>query len=225
MSINMTQELCFETDDLDSFEIMLRAAVTVLFRFSGQHISPHIRIADPGHWEDGKDYGAEFDSQPSFVDIRPILKTACDMLNVANAQLASRECYALVDSCATYGGASQLLVQEIVKNKDEAARKCCKQRTITKPTRKWVCMISDYKGDLEGLAKEKRICCPSKDDLITSVMTILRAIDYDEAMGWLGDLEPSWFDGSVGVGYRMEWQPNGGWNHLHISLVLAMYGK
>ena len=57
MSINLTQALVFETDDLKSFKLMLKTATDIMFdKPNSQYSLRHICTEVPIFWNDGAEY-------------------------------------------------------------------------------------------------------------------------------------------------------------------------
>ena len=93
-----------------------------------------------------------------------------------------------------------------------------------KPTRLWVTTLADYKEDI----KEGDIALSSREQAVEMIMAKVRDSNPAELKKLAGDGYNDWFnefDGSIGIGYRMHWEPSGGWDKLLISLIHAYYGK
>lgn len=212
MSINMTQALKFETDDLRSFEQMLAVAVRVLFKPNGRYVRQHIRVGDqpPCLFPDGRDYREEWLSQP-------------EVLKDGDGK------FYLLETQGVFGGAPmRRKINVPYDDQNAAARASCSQRKEAKPTRMWICTLSDYEGDFRSAKKNERIFCRGYDDMVKKTMNVVRAADPRAFVDQFGDGYHYGFnsdDGSVGHGYLMQWRPNGGWNVLYISMVHAYYGK
>jgi hypothetical protein len=206
MSINMTQGLMFDTDDLASFEKMLSVAVRVLFGENGKYVTLHIHKKKPFLWPDGKGSG--------WAEVPEVLEDKGKWFHLCGDGI--------------YGGAPFVKKGEEFANKDKAAAAASKQYKEPPPVRMWIATLSDYSGDFERLAPDERYHCPDHNFMVETAMDIVRDADSKKFFEMCGDgyhYGFNHFDGSIGVGYRMEWSPNGGWNLLHLMMVHAYYGK
>lgn len=92
------------------------------------------------------------------------------------------------------------------------------------PTRVWVTTMSDYEGDVQA----DDFLFPDRQGAINKIIDMLEKCKLEDIVGKIGDGYDSCFnhsDGDIGLGYRIHWEPSGGWNLLHVSLVHAYYGK
>lgn len=204
VSINMTQDFEFETDDLKSFRIILSAAVRVLFHEgkNGLWTQLHIQQDDRHHFPSG----AVVDNHQ-----RPMI-------------LPDGDQFKLVDPCETYHGTTVLSAKGVYSTKDEAAEAAKLEDKEPKATRVYIATLSDYESEI----KPEDIRCKTYDELVDETMKIVAGFPKKKFFDTLGDGYNYWFnpyDGSVGVAYRMQWRPNGGWNLLHISMTHAYYEK
>jgi len=208
MSINMTQALVFETDDLQSFGKLLEPVSQILFETKSGKYKPKVILKPPSYWEDGQyeDYD-HHSAQPMML---PIMDTETDVL--------------LVEPCATFGGATQLKVVDNAATLDEAARKACAKRQKPLPKRQWICTIENY-VEQRDFKRGEYVSPKNHQELVGVVLELCSNVDKEKFRHDFADIEDRYFDGSVGVGYRMQWRPNGGWNVLDISMVHAYYGK
>lgn len=206
MSINLTQEFVFETDEIESFSKMLEAIVSILFSPNGKHSQLHLKTKQPFGLDDGKEYYSWWRQQ------KPIL-TYQNKTMLLNA-----------DGC--YHGAALYTVEQEFNNIDAAAaasEKDFKKIPLPKPMRMWVTTLSDYQ---ENKKVEKN--CKNFEDLINLTVSKLKTVDEKKFYQECGDGFHQGFnrdDGSVKFGYRMQQRSVGGCNHLDISLVHVYYGK
>ena len=200
----MTQELTFETDDLNSFELMLKSAVRVLFpKSKGQYINLHIKKEHPGFWEDGK-YD-NYENGPSILD-------------------KGSDKYALLEHKQTYGGAFFVKEKQTFGNKDEAADASNSCKKEPKPKRLWIATLSDYASDFSP----EDTSCANHKSLVEKSMKLMRKFPRQRVFDEIGSGRHhgfNSFDGSIGIAYRMEYAPMGGWNLLYLSATHAYYGK
>ena len=209
MSIKITQEMTFETDDLDLFETMLRAATQVLF--SKKDYPPLVFDKQPFGFDDGRFEPHIDDRQPSIFNVAESSK--------ADAMLGDG--YVLVRPSATYGGATVLSAvtdEKIFDDKDEAARRSCALKQERKPQRQWITTLAEY-------PPEDKSNWSHHHDVVEFVMALCRKADTKKFTAEFAHAEPEWFDGNIGIGYRLQWRPDGGWNVLDVSMVHALYGK
>ncbi len=211
MSINMTQAFKFETDDLESFEKMLRVIVEILYggRKFGDHSKLHLQVKNQHYgFPDGKDYHASRNEQPEM--------------------LAEGGKYFALKPQRVYGGAFFVTKDTSFTDKDKAARFSCSKWREPKATRMWIATFADYIEDFDHLKKDERIYCASVNDAVKQAMEVVRAVDPKVFFEKFGDgyhYAFNRFDGSIGHGYRMEWSPSGASDHLHLSMIHAYYGK
>jgi hypothetical protein len=169
MSINMTQEFKFETDSLESFEMMLKTIVDICFtNETSEYTKRNISNSPPFCWDDGATYSQE-------------------------------------------------------KQADGITR-----MTRSKPTRVWVATLSDYASDIDKDEENPSDIFETNEEMVESVMERLITFDKNKLNEECGDGYLSCFnhfDGSIGTGYRVHWEPSGGWNKLYVSIVHAYYGK
>tara|TARA_Y100000034_G_C6874455_1_gene399699 strand:- start:1138 stop:1770 length:633 start_codon:yes stop_codon:yes gene_type:complete len=210
MSINMTQDFVFETDDIKSFGHMLGSVATVLFKESGKYTCPFIQTENPGLFRDGKyDNYRRHDS----------------------GLLEMQDSCALVEPTATHGGATvynyvrdenHCVVQ--TDDKDEAARMVCARREEPQPTRLFICTLGDYRNDAnKDGAKKYRTIVDQVQDAVKfvyefDVQRVERELQGRPFRQYGGD-------GTISTGYRMDYRPNGGWNLLDLSAIHVYYGK
>jgi len=207
----MTQEFVFDTDDLGSFEKMLQVIGEILFggRKFGDSSKLHIQVKDEHYgFPDGRNHRAAFAEQPEV--------------------LAEGGKYFLLKPHRIFGGASFRTKGKSFTDKDEAAKASCSKYKEPKPSRKWIATINDWGGDLDRAEEGSVILCPDVSDMVRAAMELMRAADKKDFLKEFGDgyhYGFNSFDGSIGVGYRMEWSPSGAQDLLHLSMVHAYYGK
>jgi hypothetical protein len=211
MSINMTQAFVFETDDQGAAEKMLATVVPILFRENGEYTKLHIERRKEGKADhrDETDYGEYWRAKA------PLLDMGDHVL--------------LAESGRMYHGAVFHVPGKKFKTRDEAAIHVNAEADKVEKHAKWLWLatLADYRGDF----KEGNEGCRSHGDMINSAFSILNGAvrQYKpEFRRICGDGYNDWFnsdDGSVGVGYRLWYSPNGGWNKLNIGLCHMYYGK
>jgi hypothetical protein len=199
MSINMTQAFEFETDDLKSFEKVLVSAISVMFHDKNdQYVQLHI---DPtkgdDYWHDGGyDNSVAVYKNGNKFDV---IKTQY----IKNIQYAAK-----VDSFNT--------LDEAVKAAEKTDR--------ARPTRLFVAGLFDYRSSI----RKDSIRCKSQKEMHEEAMKLVQNVDINKLNEACGDGYSDGFqnfDGSIDVGYRMHYEPQGGWNCLYLSLVHMYYGK
>lgn len=95
----------------------------------------------------------------------------------------------------------------------------------TPPTRVWVTCMSDYSSSIDHEVDE---VFETRSQAIDRIMEMLKEKTKEDLVRELGDGYDECFneyDGSISLGYRIHWEPSGGWNLLQVSLVHAYYGK
>lgn len=215
MSINLMQELVYETDSLESFERMLTAAAHCAFKDKppGEYTALHAKGEKPYLWDDGKNY--HFDRKPVVV---PVVGWGHEAR------------YYLAEPKRTYGGATVLELFKSHLNLDDAAAEACRlheQKHKPTPSRLWLATLADYKSDM----KDTDLEFSNIQEMIDYIMVVIKDRKErfkDEFLRTCGTGFNSWFnsnDGDVDVGYRLHRRPNGGWNNLDVSLVHVYYGK
>lgn len=220
MSIGMTQALVFETDDLNHFKTMLEATCPVLFNFRA--FRPMVVLNNPEMvWRDGRYENWEHSTH--------VMLPVSDLIEADNVHLLQDDDpeTAVLTACATYGGAKQMRLVCTKDDKDEAARYCCSQEPKPQPTRKWITSVEEY-HDTHRDASEF-VPCKTHKQIVQVVMDIIDDRSSEAEKKKFRDefahAEPRHFDGSIGIGYRMEWRPSGALNMLDVSMVHALYGK
>jgi hypothetical protein len=195
MSINMTQKFSFETDDLGSFENVLKAIVPVLFKPNGKHVILHINEVTPSFWQDGKEYN--FDHSV-----------------IANNVIAP---------ASTYYGATLYKTVSEHKKLEHACKEACElnEKNRKPPTRKFICRLADYGNDF----KPGMEFCKNYSDIVSKTMKIVKEANKEQFLKEFHKAEDPHFDGSVNAGYRMHWEPHSGWNYLYVSMIHVYYGK
>ncbi len=99
--------------------------------------------------------------------------------------------------------------------KDEPVKK---QKAVT------ICSVEDYAKHIQ----DEDEVFGSYEYIVKRVMAIVKEADRKEFRrkagdGFCSDFNP--FDGSVGIGYRLKYKENGGWDALDVSLCHMYYGK
>lgn len=115
MSINLTQALVFETDDLKSFKLMLKTATDVMFdKPNSQYSLRHIQTEPIIFWDDGAEYidkkktkptrfwiaslgnyGGDYrkiQSNQSFKDNESMVEAAMELLKDIDTEAFAKKC-------------------------------------------------------------------------------------------------------------------------------------
>lgn len=203
MSINMTQAFEFETDDPKSFETMLQAIVPILFGKNGSHTKLHLQ-GSPEFWDDGREYEEAWNSCPRMYQ--------------------EGDKVSLLKPSRIYGGAYLWEKVGEAPDLDAAAVQSMKHKKEPAPTRVWITTLQDYAGDYG----EGDTYCNGHKDMVVKAMELVKNANLKKLQEECGDGYNDGFnhnDGSISVGYRMQYEPNGGWNQLVLSLIHIYYGK
>lgn len=195
MSIEMTQDFVYETDDLKLFRTVLITIIPVLFRSGRQKIL--LREPRDCSWDAGE--------EESWHDTQPEILDATRELNA---------CYHLETTGTYHGAVFQHLGAEF-KTKDEAAAAAVAQRTRPRPTRRWITRVFEY-----GTYARGTYATPLKAALVDSIMYLVQSTDRNAFLRDFRAVEPD-TDGNVGVGYRMQLSRDA----LDISMVHVVYHK
>jgi len=95
----------------------------------------------------------------------------------------------------------------------------------TPATRVWLTTMSDYSSDVT----EGDLVFDTRKEAVDVIMAMFGEADYNhDVVPAIGDGYDECFmdsDGHIDIGYRIHWEPSGGWNLLQVSLVHAYYGK
>ena len=164
MSINLTQELVYTTDEKKSFEKILTAVVEMMFKeepsqYAQMHMTQH-----SDYFHDGRKW-------------------------IGPKEMSSSD-----------------------------------PKGWSKPIYFHVCSAADYKPAIQ----EGDETFDSHAQLIQRVMEHLKNADVEKFFERCGNGFSSGFDnfqGSIGVGYRLNHRSLGGWDNLDISLCHIYYGK
>lgn len=215
MSLNITQDMSFETDHLESFQEMLLAAVLAMFKpmDGDKPVNPrqpmYLEKKHPGSWPDGSDYN--FASQPPFLFLR----------HHQGAE-EGKECRVLTQD-GVFHGAKKLRFDGPPCSPEEAAAACCKQHRKLGPTRRWVATLRDEVYNEESRPNEDKLFCRGPDNAVAKVLVFLRQDDNVSLQGIRNIHEDG--DGSYGLAYRMEGSGWGASATIYISATWAYYGK
>lgn len=203
MPLNMTQEFVFESDELSSVMTMFEALTKILYKMN-DYTRPIILLEQPLFWEDGR-YNSEWRSS-----LETYVYETADGSSV-------------LLPCATYGGATMLKKHGDYKNNDKAAEVACSLHKDPKPTRMWIASVTYGKSiDLKTKIYQPK----DRSDLSNKLKEIAEGIDVKDFLDKFRESKRSeLFDCSVGMGYRLEWRPNGGYDTLDLSAVHVYYGK
>jgi hypothetical protein len=215
MSLNITQDMCFETDRLESLQTMLLVAVQTMFRPRsgdepvGDKQPLYLDRKAPSWWADGKDSG--YGSQPAFLRRRFHQGVEKD-----------KECHVL-EPDGSFHGARMLRLSGPSLSAEEAAKVCCARRKELGPTRRWVATIRGEHYNEASHPAEDKIHCRGAEDAVAKAMVFLR---QDENVSLKGIRNPyADGDGSYGLAYRMEGSGGGFCSAIHLSATWAYYGK
>lgn len=230
MSINMTQAFAFETDSLESLKSALTTIVQVLFKNpDSRYHKPYIQLKEPDFWRDGMDHGWEFEYRPSILDTTTL-----------GATPDPEPRYALVDVCGMFGGADQIKAVEGTQRYDDQDEAAAAAIAIGKekgkkprPTRFFIACLGDSAYQVSQRKEGNLILCSSLEQMVHKTIIQLKSVTesrsaLDQFWQKCGDGYNSGFssfDGSIGAGYRLHWEPNGGADLLYVSLVHMYYGK
>jgi non-homologous end joining protein Ku len=182
---------------------MLTVISGILYEYP-RWTKPVVLLKEPYDWEDGK-YEDYHNDQPMMLPVE------------------GKKEVLLVKPCACYHGATKLEVTEMVEDLDKAARKSCDQRSEPKPKRQWICTVENY-ADSRSLKKGEYVRL-RKGEVVGIVLDLCKNIDTRSFLEGFSDVEDQYFDGDVGIGYRMQWRPSGAADVLDVSMVHAYYGK
>ena len=220
MSINLTQEFVFETDDLDSLEQMLDTILRILFQKGRYQKTAHVMRMQitgdtipqtPTCFRDGRyedwNWGT---ARPMMIPVKA----------VAPDVVCNDESFALVAHGQTYGGTSQLKVLEHHDDRDIAARAASAQEIKPKPTRRWITSIWDSDHENTHLKANEVFKARGYADLVREAVKLCKQANQKAFLNDFRDVEPD-TDGSVAVRFRLESRPRA----LDISLAHIVYGK
>lgn len=195
----MTQNLVFETDDLNSFMSMLNLIYDI-HKTRGTNV--YFGNRQPSSWvyDDGTD--------EQFRDEQPNVMPVGDQ-------------WALAEANKTYHGAIFVIPTLTFKTREEAAAASCKLRQNPPMIRKWISTIHfTYSSGVKDATWMN-----SKEQLLGVAKEAISAIDGDQFLAEFNHPEADRFDGSVGYGYRVKWRPSGPCNLFDVSMVHMFYGK
>ena len=220
MSINLTQEFVFETDDIDSLEQILDPILRVLFRKGRYQKTEHrmrLQIAGdtvpvtPTCFLDGR-YDNYDTSQPMMLPMSEIVPDS-----IVNDTVV------LLEIDRMYGGTSQLKAageDYYFDDRDAAAKASCAHRIEPRPTRRWITSIWDSDHENTHLKEDEVFVARGYADLVREAIKLCRFANKDKFRDEFSEVEPD-TDGSVEIGFRIESRPRA----LDFSLVHIIYGK
>ena len=201
----MTQSFCFESDSLESLEKVLRTVFSVVYSKFDKFYECYLTTQEPEYWEDG--------SKSSWDECPSIYQTGGKYLHLGGSYI--------------YGGARILKKTAEFDTLDKAAEESSKQFKHIDGNRMFLCGVSDYE-----LSFEEKESFQTTDKAVDRVIEICRNASSKENIIKFfqkkGDGYTSWFngdDGSVDIGWRVHWEPDGGFNKLYISMIHVYYGK
>jgi hypothetical protein len=204
MSIEMTQKLVFETDDIKLFEKMLDVSVRIVFKKTH---NLKFLLQEPSCFDDGK-YDESYDSEQ--VDI---------------VESADYDNWYFLEPIGTYHGAVFFKQGKGFDNKDKAAKASCESRIEPKPKYMWLSTIYDH--DYEGSTRNRpkyRYSAKNHDDFMDNIMKQIKLGDQRKFHEDFSHLDTE-DDVSFSAGYRLEHRPSGGADMLDISFCGIYYGK
>lgn len=220
MTINLTQEFVFETDDLDSLEQMLDVVVRIMFQKGRYQKSEHrMRLQITGDtipetpicFRDGK-----YDTSPAWPMCRPLLLPMSEVD-------PQNKLFALVEHGETFGGCCQLKVVEgagLFEDRHDAARASSSKEEEPKPTRQWITSIWDCDHENTHLKKNEVFVARGYADLVREIIKVCKRANQKKFLEEFCEVAPD-TDGSVDVGFRLESRCR----MLDLSLVHIIYGK
>lgn len=205
------QDFVFETDDLEHLEKVLATILPVFFpppKHSTKYTEYQIRTKKD-FWRDTSEL-SRHDAGP-FIWEDTIGKQTL-----------------FLEHSATFGGAAEL--KEAARasgldHKNKAAKlayNAHQKANVKKPNRKLIAVLQDYKQDKPDYRFK------SLDAMKDTTMELVQRVKPETFMEEFGDGYNDWFngdDGSVEHGWRLHYEPIGGWNQLVVSMVHIYYGK
>jgi hypothetical protein len=128
----------------------------------------------------------------------------------------------VIAPASTYHGATLYKTISEHEKLEQACLQACKLNEKNKklPTRKFICRLADYGKNFKPGMK----FCKDYIDMISQTMSIVKETDKKQFIEDFFEVEDKYAD-NANAGYRMHWEPNGGWNYLYISMIHVYYGK
>jgi len=203
MSINLTQEFKFESDSIESVQTMLEAIVPVLFP---KVHSEYVRLNLTQKVSYFHNDGSKYIHGPNVIE------------------LPDGRFGVLADKGRVIGGTVVNKIEEIFHTVNKAATVSCEKKYKTPPTRMFVARLSDYVSDV----KEESVVFNSHKEMINKSIEILKNADLSKFQEFCGtgyDFAFNQSDGDIEPGYRLQYEPNGGWNQLFLYICHIYYGK
>ena len=102
---------------------------------------------------------------------------------------------------------------------------------VREEKRLFICSVRDYKSDIredDDMRFGSKIGEETFTKVRQEVLNRIGLFNEEEFKQYRGDgfnAGFNRFDGSIGLGYRLEHSPSGGWDNLDVYLVHAYYGK
>jgi hypothetical protein len=198
MGIEMIQDFCLETDDLNHMATILRTLLPIKMRKKGNRL--YLIDSSSGWHEDGSEY--------------------CHDMKC----ITIGEKHHTVHTRSTYHGSSFMKIEETYDTPEEAARVASEYNKArkTKPMYQHVATIG---GLYSGSEKPKdAIMMPGYEALIEAIIERLKKVDKRAFLDDHWHPIARLFDGTVTVGYRLTDARNY-MNQLHVTFCHMFYGK
>ena len=216
MSLKMVQKFCFETDDLEHLESMLKTIIPLSFSPNGNFSRLHVHTKEKdAHWDDGR-YDDWHSDMPSLFEIGKVAKD----FKGGGVWLLKHD--------RTYGGATLLVEDGHAKTLDFAAQMACSREIPPKPKRMFIAFLDDYK---EEKSEPDTIKCKDYADMLQWAICQVHMAKDERQQEFLDKCGDGYsdgfnsFDGTVEHGYRVHYEPAGGPGRLVLSMVHIYYGK
>lgn len=191
-----SQVFQYESDDLGCIEDVLKTMLPIWFGY-GKHFNCHTKL-HPSVFDNGSNYGVN--------DYYRILET--------------NQGTAIIKPSRIYGGVPVYEADDIQRWRsiDETSRKACQdnKNLPNKPQYMWLTSLEGPYSRAYG--EEVELHRP--EDALNHFLKAFRESDKDKFLSTC-EGEPSWFDGSSAVGYRITHRDY----TVHASYCTILYGK
>ena len=176
MSIEMTQEFLYETDDLKLFETVLRTILPIIY---GKNHHPRMCRKAP-FWDDGKDYHRNFSVVPT------------------------PEKWCVITPCQTYHGSTFHQIVSEFSSREEAAADACQREKEPKPTRQWITSLELSYGELDSKHYIGTRGTGDAATKVMEKVKETDGQKFLHDFSHVEREEFNWFDGTIRYGWRME---------------------